>query len=476
VDGLGFKEVGELSALLRAGQISPAELVEDALRRIEAAGPRLNAFVDVGADAALEAARAIKPDDRRALAGIPVAVKAGTGAAGLISDHGSAMFAGHRYERDAFLVRRLREAGLIVVGTTRMPELGILPTTEPRHGGAVRNPWNTDHTPGGSSGGAAAAVAAGLVPIAHGSDGGGSIRIPAACCGLLGLKPSRGRISRGPALGDDYLVVDGVLTRTVTDTALALDVLAGYEVGDATWSPRPQEPFHVAIRRDPGRLRIALAIGNVLDAPVDPQAERAAREAAAMLEQLGHEVEEVAGMTIGPEALGLFTAVFAADKARAVEEAQTRLGRPLEQDEIEPLTRAFVDQANAMTAGQYLAAYRRLQLLARDVVAFFADYDCLLTPALAQRPPRIGELHGCGDDPLVDFARSGQFTPYTALFNVSGQPAISIPWGIGEDGLPLAVHVAAHPLAEDTLLQIARQVEVARPWADATPPGLRPGP
>ena len=472
MEGLGFKDVTELSALLRAGQVSPAELVEDALRRIEAAAGQLNAFVDVDGDAALEAARAIEADDRRALAGIPIAIKANTGAAGLVSDHGSALFADHRYEQDAYLVRRLREAGLVVVGTTRMPELGILPTTEPRHGGATRNPWNTDHTPGGSSGGAAAAAAAGLVPIAHGNDGGGSIRIPAACCGLLGLKPSRGRISRGPILGDDYLVVDGVLTRTVTDTALAMDVLAGYEVGDATWSPRPQEPFHVAIRRDPGRLRIALSVGNVLQAPVDPESERAAREAAELFAGLGHEVEEVEAMEVDPTALGLFTAVFAADKARALEEAGTRRGRPVEGDEVEPLTRAFVDQANALTAGQYLAALRQLQMHARDIVAFFADYDCLITPALAQRPLRVGELHGCGEDPLADFGRAGLFAPYEALFNVSGQPAISIPWGLGGDGLPLAVHIAAHPLAEDTLLQLARQVEVARPWAELRPPGF----
>jgi amidase len=344
-----------------------------------------------------------------------------------------------------------------------------MPTTEPRHGGPARNPWNPAHTPGGSSGGSAAAVAAGLVPLAHGNDGGGSIRIPAACCGLVGLKPSRGRVSRGPVQGDDFLVSDGVLTRTVNDTALALDVLSGYEVGDATWCPRPSEPFVITMRREPGRLRVALMTGNMLGAPVDPECERATRDAGELLASLGHEVEEAEPMQVGPEALGLFTLIFASDKARAVIEGTAGLGRDLAEDDIEPLTRAFVDVANQKTAGEYLLALKQLQRLARDVVAFFADYDLLLTPALAQRPPAIGELHGCGEAPLEDFARAGQFAPYTALFNVSGQPAISVPMGFGADGLPTGVQIAAHPLAEDTLLQVARQIETARPWADRTP-------
>ena len=467
MDGDEFKDVTELSALLRAGQISPGELVEQSLRRIEAADPTLNAFVDVDGDAALEAAKAIAPEDQRALAGIPIAVKGNTAVTGLVSDHGSALWAGHRYDHDAYLVRRLREAGLIVVGTTRLPELGILPTSEPRHGGPVRNPWDTDRTPGGSSGGAAAAVAAGLVPFAHGNDGGGSIRIPAACCGLLGLKPSRGRVSRGPWLGEDFLTVDGVLTRTVVDTALAMDVLAGYEVGDASWAPRPQEPFHVSIRRDPGKLRIAMTTRNVIGAPVDPIAEQAVRGAAALLEELGHEVEEADPFEVGAEGLLLFTLMFATRAAAAVGVRLAELGRDERDDDLEPLTRGLIEHGRATAAPDYLKALVRLQSLAREIVAFFADYDLLLTPTLAERPLPIGELDGDSE-----FARSGLFAPYTAVFNVSGQPAISIPWGVAEDGLPVGIHLAAHPLADDTLLQVARQIEVARPWADLRPPAL----
>jgi amidase len=468
VDGLEFKDVTELSALLRAGQISPSELVEHSLRRIEAADPALNAFVDLDGDAALEAARAIDPEDQRALAGIPVAVKANTAVAGLVSDHGCSLWDGHRYEYDAYLVRRLREAGLIVVGTTRLPELGILPTTEPKHGGATRNPWDTGRTPGGSSGGAAAAVAAGLLPFAHGNDGGGSIRIPAACCGVLGLKPSRGRVSRGPWLGEDFLTIDGVLTRTVVDTALAMDVMAGYEVGDATWAPRPTEPFHVCIRRDPGKLRIAVTTGNVLGVPVDPAAERAVREAAELMQELGHEVEEAEPFEVGAEGLALFTLMFAVRAAAAVDVRLAELGREEREDDLEPLTRGLVQIARETKAADYLKALVRLQSLAREIVAFFADYDLLLTPTLAERPLPIGELDG-----EAEFARSGLFAPYTAVFNVSGQPAISVPWGIGEDGLPVGVHFAAHPLADDTLLQVARQIEVARPWAALRPPEPR---
>jgi len=466
---LRFKPVSDLVGFLRAGQVSATEVVEDALRRVEALDPKLNVFVDLDADGALAEAARVAPDDRRPFAGVPIAIKANTDVAGLVSDHGSRLWDGHRADQDQFLVRRLREAGFVIMGTTRMPELGLLPTTEPRHGGPSRNPWNPAHTPGGSSGGAAAAVASGMLPVAHGNDGGGSIRIPAACCGLLGLKPSRGRISRGPRYGDDFLTVDGVLSRTVTDTALLLDVLAGYEAGDATWAPRPAEPYAVAVRRDPGRLRIALMMGNVLDAPLDPEAERGVRDAAELLAGLGHEVEEVETFEMGPGVLGLFTALFAADKGRAVAERRAVLGREARGDDLEPLSAAMVDAGAGNSASDLVSAVHELQRLARAVIGFFADYDLLLTPTLAGRPPAIGELHGCGDEPFGDFARSGRFAPYTALFNVSGQPAISVPFGFGPDDLPTGIQLAGPPLGEDTLLQVAGQIEAARPWADRFP-------
>src|ERR687888_2432057 len=267
---------------------------------------RLNAFVEVDGERALAAADEIQPGDERPFAGVPIAIKANVPVAGLCMNSGSKFLAGHRPGHSAYLVRRLRDAGFVVVGTTNMPEFGILPTTEPRHTGVTHNPWNTDHTPGGSSGGSAAAVAAGMLPVAHGNDGGGSLRIPAACCGLVGLKPSRGRVSRGPDLGDSFLVSDGVLTRTVAETALLLDVLAGYEVGDATWAPRPIEPYATSVRRDPGRLRIAMTAQNPLGIDVEPECVRGMHQAGELLASLGHEVENAAPAMPGRDALTLF--------------------------------------------------------------------------------------------------------------------------------------------------------------------------
>jgi len=304
-----------------------------------------------------------------------------------------------------------------------------------------------------------------MFPMAHANDGGGSIRIPASCCGLVGLKPSRGRVSRGPDLGDSFLASDGVLTRTVAETAQLLDVLAGYEVGDATWAPRPVEPYTLSARRDPGRLRIAMSAQNALGADVDPECLRGMHETADLLAQLGHEIEEASPALPGKDTLKLFTGAFGPAIALQITYGELLAGRPPEEDEIEPLSRELAGIAKGMSSIEYLACVAQLQALARGVVAFFAEYDVLLTPALAERPLRIGECTGIGEDPMADFARSGQFTPFTALFNVTGQPAISIPAGFGDDGLPTNAHLVGKPLGEDTLLQLASQLEAARPAA-----------
>src|SRR3954469_1849352 len=461
--------VGELAAHVRGGELRAREVVMAALERIEERDGRINAFVEVDADGALAAADAIEPGDERPFAGVPIAIKANTPVAGLPMTFGSKFLAGHPADHSAYLVRRLQEAGFVIVGITNMPEFGILPTTEPREGGPTRNPWDTGRTPGGSSGGAAAAVAGGMLPVAHGNDGGGSLRIPASCCGLVGLKPSRGRVSRGPDLGESFLASDGVLTHTVAETALLLDVLAGYEVGDATWAPRPVEPYAVSIRHHPGRLRVAMTAENALGAEVDPECLRAMRETGDLLASLGHEIEEAAPSIPGAETLRIFTAVFGPQVSLAIAYGELLAGRSPEEDEIEPLSRAISDLSRGMTSVEYLAALAQLQALARGVIAFFAEYDMLLTPALAERPLTIGECDGLGEDPMADFARSGRFTPYTALFNVTGQPAISVPAGFGDDGLPTNAHLVGKPLGEDTLLQLASQLEGARP-----PIGRRP--
>ena len=255
----------ELASLVRSGELSASELVSESLRRIDELQPAVNAFTFVDHEGALATARAITPGDERPFAGVPIAIKDNRPVAGLPLTMGSDLFGDFVPRHDAFLVRRLREAGFVIVGKTTLPEMGILPTTESRRFGPTRNPWELDRTPGGSSGGSAAAVAAGMVPIAHGNDGGGSSRIPAACCGLVGLKPARGRVSVGPDSGQSFFTVDGVLTRTVADTAHALDVMAGYELGDANWAPAPVEGFGAAVAADSvgalGSLRIAFTLG-----------------------------------------------------------------------------------------------------------------------------------------------------------------------------------------------------------------------
>src|SRR5215210_7160308 len=288
-----FRPVDELAGLIRDGELSARELVQASLDRIDELNPRVNAFVDVFGDEALAAADAVGPGDERPFAGVPIAIKNNRAVEGKRLTFAADFFGDFLAPYDHNVTRRLKEAGFILVGTTTLPEYGILPVTETRRFGQTRNPWDTERTPGGSSGGSAAAVASGMVPIAHANDGGGSIRIPAACCGLVGLKPSRGRVSMAPVLGESFLAIDGVVSHTVQDTARSLDVLAGYELGDASWAPPPAEPFANAIQREPGKLRIAFTTFPPLDTEVDPVNVQATKDAAELLASLGHEVDEV---------------------------------------------------------------------------------------------------------------------------------------------------------------------------------------
>ena len=457
---LMLKPVHELAALVRGGEISAREVVGAALRRIDDLDDRINAFVEVDADRALAAADEIQPGDERPFAGVPIAIKANVPVAGLCMNFASKFLAGHRPGHSAYLVRRLREAGFVVVGTTNMPEFGILPTTEPRHTGATHNPWNLDRTPGGSSGGAAAAVAAGMIRSRTATTAAArcASRPPAAGC-----RPQaepRPRV-RGPDLGESFLACDGVLTRTVGRPRQLLDVLAGYEVGDATWAPRPVEPYATSVRRDPGRLRVAMTAENPLGVDVDPECVRGMHAAGELLASLGHQVEHASPAQPGGDALGLFIQAFGPAVSLGIGYGELLAGRPPEEDEIEPLSRAIYEHAQSLSSVAFLGATAQLQALARGLVAFFAEYDLLLTPALAERPLAIGDCNGVGENPMEDLARSGRFTPFTSLYNVTGQPAISIPLGFGDDGLPTAAQLVAKPLGEDTLLQVAAQMEAA---------------
>jgi amidase len=464
-----FKPAIELATLVHTGQVSSTELVTAALERIERLQPTLNAFMHIDADGALATAGAIDRDDPRPFAGVPIAIKDTTAVAGMPFTMGSDLFGDFVPGHDSFATRRIRDAGFVIVGKTNLPEFGILPVTEPRRYGPTRNPWDTDRTPGGSSGGAAAAVAGGMVPLAHGSDGGGSIRIPAACTGLVGLKPTRGRISRGPDLGDDYLIQDGVLTRTVAETAAMLDVLSGYEVGDTTWAPPPSEPFADAAKREPGVLRIGYTAKAAIEAPLDPECERATLEAAQLLSELGHEVEEIDAPWGDQDLLQTFVMAFGTPIAMGLYFGGLVTGREPAPELVEPLSWTMYEGIRERSALDYLLARTQLSAISRGIIGLWETYDAVLTPALAERPLRIGEIDACSDDPWEDFRRSGLFTPYTAIFNVTGQPAISVPLFHGDDGLPTAVQIAGRPAAEDTLLSLATQLEAARPWAGRRP-------
>jgi amidase len=474
VSDLLYRPATELAGLVRAGEVSARELVEASLTRIGEVDDHVNAFTLVDADGALAAADQIGAGDERPFAGVPIGIKDLTApVAGLVMSQGSELFGDYTPDYDAHVVRRIREAGFVIVGKTSSPELGIIPVTEPRRFGPTRNPWNLDRTPGGSSGGSAAAVAAGMVPIAHGSDGGGSIRIPSACCGLVGLKPSRGRISRGPDLGDSFLSTDGMLTRTVEDSARALDLMAGYEPGDSTWAPDPPEPFANAVGRDPGKLRIGLVTRPPIKAEIDPICMRATQDAAELLTRLGHEVSEEADPPWGRETdahvLALFTVLYAANIGLGVAFGGMVSGSEPTPDKVEKLTWEMFQRGLGQSSIEYMAALSQLQRYTRELIEWQSQFDLLMTPALAQRPLEIGDIKPDGDDVMGEFARTGLFTPFTAVFNVTGQPALSLPLFHGEDGMPAAVQFAAPPLGEARLLTLASQLEAETGWAERRP-------
>ncbi len=461
----------ELAALVRTGQISARELVEAALAQAEAQAD-LNAFTYLDREGALAAAAAVKPGDPRPFAGVPTAVKELNAVAGQPFTQGSDLFGDFRTPYDSSVARRMRDAGFISIGRTNAPEFGIVPVTEPRRFGPTRNPWNLKHTPGGSSGGAAAAVAAGILPIAQGSDGGGSIRIPAACCGLVGLKPSRGRVSFGPDAGESFLSVQNCLARTVADSAAFLDIVAGYEPGDATWAPAPAESFAASAAREPKQLRIALTTASPLETPVDPVAVQATNDAGKLLASLGHQVEEVVPPNwVALDLQPLFMMLYGAGIASGVRYGADVTKRAPSPELVEPLTWMFYQMGQSFSAADYVGGLAQLQNYSRGFIAgFFAKYDVLLTPALAQRPLPVGYLNCCSDEPAAEFNKAAIFTPFTPTFNVTGQPAISVPLYQGADGLPLAVQLVGQPLGEGLLLSLAAQLERAQPWAGRRPP------
>src|SRR3954453_21857055 len=466
-----FRPVHELAGDVRSGELTARDLVQASLDRIGELNPSLNAFVDVFADEALAEADAIGPGDPRPFAGGPIAIKNNRAVEGRRLTF-AANFAGDFIAPyDHNVVARLKRAGFVIVGTTTLPEWGILPTTETARFGASRNPWDQSRTTGGSSGGSGAAVAAGMVPIAHANDGGGSIRIPAACCGLVGLKPQRGRISLAPEAGHAFLVQDGVLTRTVAETAAVLDLLAGPEPGDMAWAPPPAEPFAAQAGRAPQRRRIAMTtLSPVPDATVDPVAVQAVQDAARLLESLGHEVVEADPPWARPELSAVFTASFGPAVCTQIKLAEMIAGREATADDREPLSWALFQLCKSINSIDALAAELQLHGVGRELVTWISQYDALLTPALAEAPVTLGTLDPLdADDPMGAFPRSAAFTPFTPPLNISGAPAISLPLYQRGDGLPLGVQLIGQPAGEAELLSLSAQIEAAHPWAERRP-------
>ncbi len=468
---LMFRPVTELAQSVRSGKLSARELVQASLDRIDELNPKLNAFVDVFGDEALAEADKIGADDQRPFAGVPIAIKNNRSVGGKRLTIGAEFTGDFTPPEDHNVVRRLREAGFVIVGTTTLPEWGILPVSQARRFGPTNNPWDLTRTPGGSSGGSAAAVAGGLLPIAHGNDGGGSTRIPAACCGLVGLKPQRGRISLAPDVGYQFLVADGVLTRTVAESAQLLDILAGHELGDAAWAPPPPEAFAEQAQREPARARIAVTtLPPIPDAEIDPVCAKAARDAAELLASLGHEIVEADPPWQDSSLLHTFTAVFAPMLAVQCSFIELMTGRQATADDMEPLSWALFELARGIDAVQSELSNAILQGVGRQLVTWTAQYDFVITPALAESPVKHDTINPCSSTPLEDFARSGRFTPFTAGMNISGSPAISLPMYHRDDlDLPVGVQIIGQPAGEGALLALAAQIEQAGPWAGRRP-------
>jgi amidase len=457
VSELAFLPALEQAALVREGRVSPVELVDLYLERIERLDPQLNAYVTVDADGAREQAAA--PLDGP-FAGVPISIKDLHETAGLRTTFSSRAFADFVPDADAEAVRRLRRGGFVVLGKSNTPEFGTIAVTESELNGRCRNPWDTGRTPGGSSGGAAAAVAAGLCAVAQGSDGGGSIRNPASCCGLFGIKPSRGRVSPAPsAAGLLGLGTSGPLARTVRDAAALLDVIAGPTPGDQFWSPPPVRPFLEEASTAPGRLRVAVTTTAPVRVPVDPACAAAANACARLVDELGHDVVEATPPWPSDDVIVHFLRVWQAGTA----------AWNVDLDLIEPINRALIEDARATTSADLAVAVVELQAFARRTIAFWDDVDVMLTPTLALPPVPIGWAVEDEDDPRAQFARFILFTPFTPVVNVTGQPAVSVPFAEA-DGLPIGVQLIGRPYDEATLLRLSAQLEEARPWADRRPP------
>jgi amidase len=469
-DEFARMDATEQARLVRQKEVSALELVEAAIERIEAINPRINAVITPMYEQARAAAQS--PADGT-FAGVPFLIKDLLASyAGVPMAAGSVFLKDFVPTHDSTLVARYKRAGLIILGKTNTPEYGIVPTAEPKLFGPSRNPWNLERTTGGSSGGSAAAVAAGLVPMAHANDGGGSIRIPASCCGLFGLKPTRARNPLGPDFGDMFsgLIAEHAVTRTVRDSAALLDATAGPDVGDPYYAPAPERPFIEEVGFRGPRLRIAFTTAAATGAPVHPDCVKAVEDAARLCSDLGHDVVEAAPALNGEMITPMFMKLWSAGLAWTINGLAYVTGQTPAPEKFEPMTWALYQMGLKQSAADYLLAVQWLQLLSRDVARFMADYDAWLTPTLGEPPVPLGSFDSPDDNPLAGMARAGKFVPFTPLANLTGQPAMSVPLYWNEEGLPVGTHFFGRFGDEATLFRLASELEQARPWAARRPP------
>jgi amidase len=463
-DGLALAE------LVKKKKVKPSELVEAAIERIERHNPQLNAIVFKAYD---EARAKATTKLSGAFAGVPTLLKDILGnKKGWPTRSGSRFVPAASSAFDATLVSRFEAAGLIPLGKTNVPEFGIVPFTEPKLYGPARNPWKLDHSTGGSSGGSAAAVAAGIVPLAHANDGGGSIRIPASCCGLVGLKPTRGRNPLGPMVGDIFggLVAEHVVSRSVRDTAAVLDATAGPEIGDPYAAPPAPGSYLAAIKRKPKKLRIAFATKRFNGEAFDAECKAATEAAAKRCEKLGHHVEEGMPQVSPNDIRPNFLPIWASGLTTVIDLIAKTAGKAPTRDDFEGLTWSLYQFGKTITAAQYQLCWASLQRLSRQVAAWQQPYDAWITPVLAAPPMKIGMINFEETDLVKGFGPIASYVPFTGLQNITGQPAISLPLARSKSGLPIGVQFVGRFGEEHLLLQLAAQIEKAEPWSKKRPP------
>jgi amidase len=486
-DGLG------LADLVRKKEVKPSELVEETISRIEKLNPQLNAVIYKMYDLARKTADAELPEG--SFKGVPFLMKDLLMAyAGVPLTNGSRFFKDFVPDHDSELVKRFKAAGVVVVGKTNLPEFGLVPITEPELFGPTSNPWDLSRTPGGSSGGSAAAVAARMVPLAHASDGGGSIRMPASCCGVFGLKPTRGRNPIGPDFGEAWrgLHCEHVLTRSVRDSAAMLDATAGPDIGAPYYAVSPARPFLSEVGTDPGKLRIAFTSEPFLGGVVDKDCVKGLEATVKLCQDLGHEVLEAAPQVDGQAFARAFLTIVCVETRATIEEGEVLLNRKASSKDFEPNTWIVALLGRQCRAPESSKSLDLAQLIARQIGEFFERYDFLLTPTLAKPPIPIGSLQPkesqlAATKELLDKLNTGElidsldgieilsqhileFMPYTPLFNVTGQPAMSVPLYWNDEGLPIGMQFVGRYGDEATLFRLAGQLEKAKPWSDHIPP------